>query len=313
MRWVEDAWRVADLPRPVVATIGNYDGIHRGQLAILEKVVRRAAELSLPAAVITFEPHPLTVVAPQRAPRRLVSRAQKRRLLADVGVDAVLEITFDEGIAATPAEVFVREFLVSRLEVREVVVGSAFGFGRSQEGDLALLRRLGADLGFVAHGVAEVLYLERPVSSSRIRAAVAAGEVEPAREMLGRHFALRGRIVHGERRGRGLGWPTINLMPEQEVIPAKGVYVSQVRFAGESEILPAVTNVGVRPTLSTGKDLVVETHILDFSADVYGMDAEVAFLKRLRDERAFESVEALSNQIQHDVESAREYFGSTLS
>jgi riboflavin kinase/FMN adenylyltransferase len=308
MEWIEDAWGAKDLPSPAAATIGNYDGVHRGQQAILAVLVERARELGLSAAVITFEPHPLTVVAPERAPRRLASRAQKRDLLAAAGIDAVLEIRFSAEFSETRAEEFVRRFLVGRLDAREVVVGRQFGFGRRQEGDLALLGELGAKLGFLARGVPEVSYLESPISSSRIRAAVAAGDLEAAGDMLGRPFALRGRIVHGERRGRGLGWPTINLMPEQEVIPARGVYVTEVQLIGESGLRPAVTNVGVRPTVSEGRDLVVESHILDFGRDVYGMEAEVAFIKRLRDEQAFESVEALSRQIQHDVGRARQFF-----
>jgi riboflavin kinase/FMN adenylyltransferase len=282
--------------------------VHRGQQAILRTLVSRAGELGLLALVITFEPHPLAIVAPQRAPQRLASRSQKRELLAAAGVDVVLEISFDAAFSQTAAEEFVRGFLVARLGVREVVVGTRFGFGRGQEGDLALLARLGEELGFVACGVPEVKHEGLPVSSSRIRAAVAEGDLRAAGDMLGRPFALRGRIVHGERRGRGLGWPTINLMPEQEVIPARGVYVSEVRLDGDSEARPAVTNVGVRPTVSAGIDLVVESHILDFSRDVYDVEADVAFLQRLRDERAFESVEALSRQIQHDVGRAREFF-----
>lgn len=308
MRWIEDAWNTRDLPRPVVATIGNYDGVHRGQLAILDALVERARELGLPAAVITFEPHPLTIVAPDRAPRRLVSVTQKKDLLEATGVDFVLEIVFDTAFAETSAETFVREYLVERVGARDIFVGSRFGFGQGQKGDLALLRDLGDELGFGAHGVPEVQHLDGPISSSRIREAVAEGDIQSAEEMLARPFALRGRIVEGERRGRGLGWPTINLMPEQEVIPARGVYISEVLLGDESETRPAVSNVGVRPTVSAGKDLVVESHILNFSADVYGVEAEVAFLRRLRAERAFESVEALSNQIQQDVERAREFF-----
>jgi len=308
MRWIEDAWNARDLPRPVTATIGNYDGVHRGQGAILEALVERGRELDVPAAVVTFEPHPLTLLAPARAPNRLVSVAQKKELLEVSGVDLVLEVTFDRSFSETSAEFFVRRFLCERLGVRDVFVGSDFQFGRGKEGDISMLRDLGLELGFGAHGVPEVQHSEAPISSSRIREAVATGDIQSAEEMLGRPFALRGRIVTGERRGRGLGWPTINLMPEQEVIPARGVYISEVRLAGESRPRPAVSNVGVRPTVSAGRDLVVESHILNFSADVYGMEAEVAFLRRLRAERAFESVEALSNQIQQDVERAQEFF-----
>lgn len=311
MNWIDDAWRHEELPRPVVATIGNYDGVHRGQRSILDALTQCKTRLGVPAAVVTFAPHPLRIVAPERAPRRLASSRQKAELLAAAGVDHVLEVRFDEAFSRMAADRFVRQFLVDRLAVRALFVGSRFVFGRDQEGDLALLQRLGGELGFEAHGVPEVMFDEAPISSSRIRRAVAAGEIDAAAHMLGRAFAMRGTIVHGERRGRGLGWPTINLMPDKDqVIPDRGVYVASVRLGGESRARPAVTNVGVRPTVSAGKDLLVESHILDFSADVYGMEAEVAFLRRLRAERAFESVEALSTQINHDVEQARQYFAS---
>jgi len=307
MQWLSDAWWRRDLPRPVVATIGNYDGVHCGQRAILDRLVGRARALELPAAVITFNPHPLTVVAPERAPRRLASKVQKRRELESAGVDAVVEIRFDREFSRTGAEEFVRKFLHERLDVRAVVVGSQFTFGREKGGQLSLLERLGEELGFEAEGIAEVLHLDAPVSSSRIRQAVLAGDVALAAEMLGRPYAMRGTIVRGQRRGAVLEFPTINLAPRQEVNPARGVYIGEVQF-DEGPPLPAVTNVGVRPTISEGGDLVVESHILDFSRDVYGMDAEVSFLQRLRDEKQFESVEALTQQIQLDTERARRYF-----
>jgi riboflavin kinase/FMN adenylyltransferase len=213
-------------------------------------------------------------------------------------------------VAATPAEDFVRDFLHRRLGVLEVLVGSRFAFGRDQAGDLDLLRRLGEELGFAAHGVPEVMHGDAPISSSRIRRAVRDGRVREASEMLGRAFALRGTIVRGERRGSGLGFPTINLAPEQDLIPARGVYVSEVRFAGQPHALPAVTNVGVRPTVTAGTETVVESHILGFARDVYGETVELGFLERLRDEQAFDGVEALRNQIQHDVEQTRRYFAA---
>lgn len=309
MQWYEEAWRQRrGLPRPVVATIGNYDGVHRGQQAILARLAERARACALPAVVITFEPHPLTVVAPERAPPRLLSHDQKRSLLETASVDAVIEVTFDSEFAATSAERFVREFLYETLAVREVVVGSRFTFGAGQAGDLEVLERLGRELGFAAWGVPEVEYEGAPISSSRIRSAVRIGDIEAAADMLGRVFALRGTIARGERRGRGLGWPTINLIPNQEVIPPRGVYVSQVGIAKEPVARQAVTNVGVRPTVTAGTDLVIESHILDFSADVYGEEAEVSFIEHLRDERTFESIEDLTEQIRLDVRRAREFF-----
>jgi riboflavin kinase/FMN adenylyltransferase len=308
MQWFEDAWKRRDLPRPVVATIGNYDGVHRGQSAILERLVERARALDLPAVVITFEPHPLNVVAPDRAPGRLLSHGQKERLVAQAGIDAVLEIRFTDAFAATSAESFVRDFLHGSLDVHEILVGSRFAFGRGQEGNIELLERLGVELGFSSRGVSEVEYDGAAISSSRIRRAVREGQVTEAREMLGRVFALRGTIVHGERRGRGLGWPTINLAPQQDVIPARGVYLTEVEFVNDRGPLPSVTNVGVRPTVSAGRTTVVEAHILEFSSDVYGLEVEIGFLDRLRDEKAFENVEALSHQISQDVKQAREFF-----
>lgn len=308
MLWFEDGWKRQDLPRPVVATIGNYDGVHRGQQAILERLVASARAHGLPATVVTFEPHPLSVVAPEQAPERLASRSQKRDLLAASAVDAVVEIRFDPGFAATSAENFVRRFLHRVLSVREVVVGSRFVFGQRQAGDLALLQRVGKELGFAVHGVDEVELGGSAISSSRIRRAVGSGDVAGACAMLGHPFALRGTIIHGERRGKGLGWPTINLQPEQEVRPARGVYLTEVRLGGESLQRRSVTNVGVRPTISTASEIVVESHILDFSRDVYGAQAEVTFIERLRDEQAFENVAALSHQIRQDVERAREFF-----
>ncbi len=310
MEVFEDALSRRDLPRELAATIGNYDGVHRGQQATLERVVAAAADGGLASAVITFDPHPLAVLAPNEAPRRLTSRDQKIALLEASGVDAMIEVRFDRDFAATRAETFVRDFLVGRLAVRRLWVGRRFTFGWRKQGDLELLRRLGESLGFEAAGQPEIEHGGAPISSSRIRRAVAAGDVREAAAMLGRPFALHGTIVEGQRRGRGLGWPTINLEPEQNAIPARGVYVSEVRFDGESEWRGSVTNIGVRPTVTAGVDEVVESHLLDFSREVYGMRAEVAFVDRLRDERTFPDVDALVHQITQDVEAARRFFAA---
>ncbi len=306
--WADALTSPLPVPGGAVASIGNYDGVHRGQREILAGVVREAWRNEAASVLITFEPHPLTVLDPPRAPLRLLSPEQKRRLVAAVGISHYVELQFDAAFAEVTAETFLREFLVERLEVREVRVGSRFGFGRGKRGDLALLSSLGEELGYRAVGVSELLDDGMPVSSSRIRTAVAEGRVDLATRFLGRPFALQGTIVEGQRQGRGLGWPTINLKPVQSAIPARGVYVSEVRFEGDRDWLPAVANVGVRPTLTEGVAEVVEAHILDFSADVYGKTAELAFLSRLRPERGFDSAEALKQQIADDVESARAYF-----
>ncbi len=312
MRWIEDAWQRDDLPRGTVATVGNYDGVHRGQQAILRRVVERARELAVPAAVVTFEPHPLQVLSPERAPRRLTTREQKARLLAAQGIDVVLEISFTPAFAETPARRFVCGWLCDRLAVREVYVGSRFVFGRERQGDLGTLVALGRERGLLAVGVPEVLDGGEPVSSSRVRAAVAAGGVEEAARLLGRPFDILGTIVRGEARGAALGWPTINLVTDNELLPANGVYTSHVRFLAGGDHHHAVSNVGTRPTFGpVGGAPGVESHILDFAGEVYGERVEVAFLTRLRAEQAFPSVAELSRQIARDVAAARRFFRET--
>lgn len=310
MRVIEDAWRGDGLPQGCVATIGNYDGIHRGQRAVIDQVTARAAELELPAVLVTFEPHPRSVLQPERPPRLLTTAAQKRRLLATCGIDCLALLAFDAELAATPAEVFVERFLVGRLGVREVVVGSRFGFGHRGGGDLALLQQMSVDAGFKARGIDELMHEGAPVSSTRIRAAVAAGSVVEASALLGRPFALEGRIVRGDGRGRTIGFPTANLAPDNELLPANGVYATTLAVAGEGEARPGVANVGTRPTVDGSGRVSVEAHVFDFDGDLYERRAELAFHCRLRDERRFESVEELRQQIDRDARAGREYFSS---
>ena len=230
MRVVSDALCPCELPRPTVVTVGNFDGIHRGQRAVLDRVVARAGELGLPSVVVTFEPHPLAVLVPDKAPVTLLTREQKSRLLAAAGIDLMAVIPFTEAFAATRAEPFVRGFLLGRLGVRELYVGRQFAFGSNREGDLELLRRLGEELGFDVFGLEEECAGGDPVSSTRIRLALAQGEVQLAADLLGRPYSLTGRIVEGDRLGRRLGWPTINLDPDGELLPLEGVYATTVEF-----------------------------------------------------------------------------------
>lgn len=307
---VQDAIQATDLPRGSIVTIGNYDGVHRGQRAILDLVVARARDAGAPAVVITFEPHPLAVLAPERVPPRLTTMAQKERLLDEAGVDHVLVVRFTPQFSRLPARLFVRELLAERLAVREVYVGAGFVFGHRREGDLPLLRQLGDAFGFAAFGVPEVHYGGERISSTRIRRAVADGAVGEAWEMLGRPYAVTGLIARGDRMGQRLGWPTINLALDNELVPADGVYVSRVRFPSFPATFDCVTNIGTRPTVYENYQRVVESHILDFSADVYGERVELSFHRRLREERIFPSVMDLSAQIRRDVEATREHFAS---
>jgi len=308
MQTVSDALRSTDLPRGCVATIGNFDGLHRGQRSLLERVVSRARELGQAAVAVTFQPHPLRVIAPELEPPAITTPRQKEALLAAAGIDLLAVIPFTAEFAATSAESFVRHFLVGRLGVRQLLVGRRFFFGRNREGSLELLDRLGAELGFTTEGVDEVLHDGEPVSSTRVRRAIGDGRIELAGELLGRPFSLEGEIVRGFRMGKRLGWPTINLQPEGELLPFEGVYATRVVIPSFPATFDSVTNIGTRPTVYESHQRVIESHILDFRSDVYGETVELLFFKRLRDEMLFPSVMALSAQIKRDVESTREYF-----
>ncbi|HEV8582241.1 MAG TPA: bifunctional riboflavin kinase/FAD synthetase [Thermoanaerobaculia bacterium] len=308
MHVVQDAYNSSDLPRGGVGTIGNFDGVHRGQRAILERVVARAGELGVPAVVVTFDPHPMAVLAPERAPVPLTTPRQKEKLLEEAGIAAMLVIRFTPEFSRVPARAFVRDFLCERLGFEEIYVGSSFVFGHQREGNLALLREMGEELGFAVAGVDEVVHAGERISSTRIRRAVADGNVAEAAEMLGRPYALEGTIARGDRMGQRLGWPTINVVSENKLLPADGVYASRVFFPSYPATFDCVTNIGTRPTVYENYQRVVESHILDFKSDVYGQRVELHFYKRLREERIFPTVMDLSAQIGRDVETTREYF-----
>src|SRR4051812_19109335 len=224
MHVFQDAYNASDLPRGGIATIGNFDGVHRGQCAILERVAARAKELGAPSVVVTFDPHPLTVLAPDRAPLALTTPKQKERLLEEAEVEVMLVLRFTPELSRVPARTFVRELLHDKLDLKEIYVGEGFVFGHKREGNLALLQEMGRELGFVAAGVEEVVYAGERISSTRIRRAISEGNVIEAAEMLGRLYSLTGVIVRGDRMGKRLGWPTINVMSDNKLLPADGVY-----------------------------------------------------------------------------------------
>ena len=288
-----------------VATIGNFDGVHRGHQAILTRLLERRRALGGQALVITFDPHPLRVIAPERAPRMISTPRQKRALLAAAGVDAMLVLRFDAAFAAVRAADFVSDYLARGLGVREVHVGANFNFGRGREGDTSALIARCAEQGIAAAVVDEVRCLDSAVSSSRIRRAILAGEVELGRELLGRPFAIEGTVTHGAGRGAALGVRTANVATGNELLPQDGVYVTEAVLDGA--ISPSVTNVGTRPTFDD-QDFAVETHLLEGGADLYDRPIEVRFLTRLRPELRFDSPEALVAQIRRDIERTRAYF-----
>lgn len=296
------------LRRPIV-TIGNFDGVHLGHRAILKTVVARAQDLDGEAVVYTFEPHPRKVLRPDSAPQLLTTLDQKIELLEEAGVDAVIVEPFTREFARTEAEDFIRRRLHGLLRPVEVYVGYDFHFGRDRVGSMRLLTELGPRLGFSVTIIPEVTVDDSDVNSTRIRQLLADGEPERAARMLGRPFTVRGRVVKGDERGHTIGFPTANLDPDNEVLPAAGVYAGHARIldAGDppaGSVFPAVTNVGRRPTFG-GDEMRAEAHIIDWAGDLYGRKIEVSFPMRLRAERKFESVDALKRQIGEDVALAR--------
>ena len=285
--------------RPLVCTCGNFDGVHLGHQAIMRRIRERADACGGLATVITFHPHPMRVLAPDRAPRLMLTEEQKLSALERLGVDAVVILPFDREIATMPAEEFARQVLGRELGISEIHVGPDFRFGRGRVGDVELLARVGREQGFVARAVEPVIDGGERVSASRIRRELAVGHVEEAARLLGRPFALVGTVVHGEGRGHKQLLPTANLAPENEFVPGRGVYVTRTSWNGST--WHGLTNVGVRPTFG-GRRVTIETFLSGFAGDLYGRRVELAFLARLRAERRFETPQQLMEQIWRDIE-----------
>jgi riboflavin kinase/FMN adenylyltransferase len=305
------------LDRPLqkaIVTIGNFDGLHVGHRAITDTVVARARASGGTAVLYTFDPHPIRVLRPDQPLRLLTTQEQKVELLEQAGIDALIVEKFDSSFASTTAEEFIREILFARIRPVEVYVGYDFHFGRDREGSMRLLTELGPKLGFSVTIIAEVTMEGSDVNSTRIRKLLVESRVEEAGRMLGRPYSVRGRIVPGDQRGRTLGFPTANLDPENEILPAAGVYAGRCQFIDDGSPergveLPAVMNVGTRPTFEADGRLLAEAHLIDFKGDVYGRRVELSFLTRLREERQFSGVESLREQIASDVGAARTILG----
>ena len=308
MNVTRDPLRAADLPKGGIVTVGNFDGVHIGHQKMLRDVAERAASLGIPAVVVTFDPHPLKVLRPEEAPKMIQTLRQREEAIEACGIDALLIIPFTRDFSLTPAETFVRELLLKRLAAREVHVGERFTFGHQKGGNLALLTRVGAEGGMSVVGIADVTDGQTRISSTRIRQVVASGDVVLAERLLGRPYAMDGFVAKGDRMGRKLGFPTINLMPENELLPLDGVYVSTMFLPSFERTFGCVTNIGRRPTVYEDYATTIESYVLDFSSDVYGEKIRLAFLGRLREERVFPSMLELTTQIRKDVEETRLFF-----
>jgi riboflavin kinase/FMN adenylyltransferase len=289
-------------PSPAV-TIGNFDGVHRGHAALVAAAARWARPRGGRIVALTFDPHPARQIDLDRAPAALSTPDQKEELLAQLGVETLVVLPFTAAVAEQSAERFAREVLVECLEAKRVVVGDNFRFGHQRQGDVAVLRSLGEELGFELEALAPILHDGRPISSSRVREALARGAVEEAWALLGRPHFVDGHVVEGERRGRRLGIPTANLETANEILPARGVYAARCRLPSGGWV-PAVANFGRRPTFG-GTLPSVEAHLIDFDGDLYGATLRLEFQARVRNERRFPGPDALVAQIREDVARAR--------
>ncbi|WP_428609569.1 bifunctional riboflavin kinase/FAD synthetase [Sedimenticola sp.] len=293
--------------RGCVATIGNFDGVHLGHQAVFRNLRERAAAFGLPTTVVTFEPQPMEFFAPDAAPARLTRMREKLQALKDAGIDRVVLLEFGHKLASMSAQQFVQELLVDGLDVRFLFVGDDFRFGKGRVGDIDLLRQVGEAHGFEVANMNTVMDGEARVSSTRIREALAQGDLALAERNLGRPYQICGRVAHGDARGRTIGFPTANIDLHRKVSPVHGVYAVRVHGLSEGS-LPGVANIGNRPTVVGDPRYLLEVHLFDFSRLIYGEHVQVEFCKWLRDEQRFESFDALRRQIEQDAAQARTFF-----
>ena len=293
--------------KKVCLAIGVFDGVHLGHQQIIRQTVADARQHDGLALVVTFDQHPNSIVAPDRVPPLLYSPPQKLRTIASLGSDALLMLRFDRTFSEQTGDRFIRRLAGELGRIQGICVGADFIFGHKRSGNVALLKKLGGELGFTVHGVAAVSLDGQAVSSTRIRDAIRAGDFDAASQMLGRTYALAGIVVHGDQLGHQLGFPTANLDSTGLLLPPVGVYAAHANTAGKS--FRAVLNIGRRPTLKNlSPELRVEVHLLDFIGDLYGQEMEVTFAAKLRDEQKFASFDELKAQIARDIADARTRF-----
>ncbi|HEC13246.1 MAG TPA: bifunctional riboflavin kinase/FAD synthetase [Acidiferrobacteraceae bacterium] len=293
--------------RGCVATIGNFDGVHLGHQAVIGQLAEQADHFEVPSTVMIFEPQPQEFFAPDRAPARLTRLREKLLALRRYSVDRVLCIRFDAHFSEMVAEDFIHELLHKGLGVKYLVVGDDFRFGHGRRGDFAMLQQAGADHGFQVVNMRSFKVDGERVSSTRVRAALAAGDLVVAEKLLGRPYRMCGRVAHGDKRGRTIGFPTANIHLHRKNTPVRGVFAVEL-FGVEGEPVAGVANVGTRPTVD-GTRTLLEIHLFDFDKDIYGHYVNVNFKYKLRDERRFDDFEALKTQIDADVVEAKAYFG----
>jgi len=290
--------------RGCAATIGNFDGVHLGHQAVFNALREKAQQLGLPSTVILFEPQPMEFFQPGMAPPRLTRLREKLIHIRACGIDRVVLLEFNVHLAALTAGEFVQQVLVDGLDIRHLYVGDDFRFGKERKGDFALLQKIGAEQGFSVQSMDTVCHDDCRISSTRIREALAEGDFVTAERCLGRPYQICGRVGHGNQRGRSIGFPTLNVNLHRRVSPVKGVFAVRVQGLAETD-LPGVANVGTRPTVDGEGRPLLEVHLFDFDARVYGFQVGVTFVQRIRDEKKFSSFDELQQQILLDASRAR--------
>jgi riboflavin kinase / FMN adenylyltransferase len=303
MKIIHAAGQLGNGRRKVCLAIGVFDGVHLGHQQIIRQTIADARQHDAVSLAITFDRHPNAIVAPDRVPPLIYSASQKMRALESLGTDALLLIHFDLAFSRKTGEEFIRELVREPGKIHSICVGADFVFGHQRTGHVGLLKQLGAELGFQVHGLAAVALDGHTVSSTRIREAIRAGDFDAAGQMLGRPYAICGKVIAGDKLGRQFGFPTANLGTSGLVLPPNGVYAASTRLA--DRFYRVALNIGVRPTVAAGKQLRVEAHVLDFSGELYGQELELEIGDRLRDEQTFTSPEALREQIARDVAQVR--------
>ena len=309
MRVIRGLHNLRSLHRGCVATIGNFDGVHLGHRAVFQRLLIKGRELGLPGTVITFELQAMEYFVPDAAPARLTRLREKLAALQDCRIEQVMLLEFGPKLAQMGAREFVRELLIDGLGVKHLLVGDDFRFGRGREGDFHLLEAVGNAHGFAVENLNTVTHGEERISSTRIRDALGRGDFNLARHMLGRPFRIYGRVGHGDKRGRTIGFPTLNLNLHRRMSPLRGVYAVLVHGVGDRP-WPGVANIGTRPTVDGGSRYLLEVHLFDFSGDIYGSHVEVEPRLKLRDEKKFGSFDELKAQIDRDASAAREFLAA---
>ena len=294
------------VPGPTAIAIGNFDGVHRGHGALLERLCDVACESRLPPTILTFEPHPREFFSPASAPARLSTLREKLELLADAGVEQAMVCRFNKAFAALSADQFIEQVLMGGLRARHLIIGDDFRFGKGRAGDFALLQVAGRQFGFAVEAMGSVTVDGERVSSSGVRAALAAGDMEHAARLLGRPYIIDGKVTQGQQLGRQWGFPTANIRIKHNPLPMTGVFAVEVGGLGDMP-LPGVANLGIRPTVGGTRPLL-EVHLFDFDRDIYGAHISVRFVHKLRNEQRFPNFDALKAQIAADAVAARAFF-----